>query len=683
MSLPVPTEQTHLSHPKYRADIDGLRAIAVLSVVSFHAFPDWIKGGFVGVDIFFVISGFLISSIILGSLSKGTFSFAEFYARRIKRIFPALIVVMAACYVFGWFDLLPKEYAQLGQHIAGGAGFISNFLLWQEVGYFDNLAETKPLLHLWSLGIEEQYYIVWPLLLFLAYRWRFNFLILATLILAVSFIANVSLIHDHPVLVFYSPFTRFWELLIGSILAYLVSQKQCLWTVGAHKLYAVIGTTPNPNWVRNTQSLLGAILIGLAVLLVNKKMVFPGWWALLPTVGAYLIIAAGQHAWLNRTLLSHRLLVWFGLISYPLYLWHWPLLSFARITEAATPSISIRLGAIALAILLAWLTYRLVEHPMRFGKQWEMAKILTLSLLMVALAAIGYGTFAQDGLNQRLLSQRWLGTASKYEQHSSWRDWSRCATHGLPREQCFTYNPKKLPSVALLGDSHADRIRNAIKDIYTPLGKNIIAKTRGGCSRFADLSTDNYYNLCNNFWNFALADVVASTSIETVILATYATNIIHGGKLISQAAPRNNRDGNKATLKLSAAKYKSAMYFTLGSLLLANKQVIVIVDIPELLFEPQECVAIRPYYLPGHQFREPCSIPRKVFDERTKIYHQIIAQVRADFPTVKFIDAYEYFCDEKSCHALIDGTLLYDDDNHLNKAGELYFAKKSAKQFLE
>src|SRR5215831_15751110 len=157
MSLP------HLSHPKYRRDIDGLRAVAVLSVVAFHVFPNWMVGGFIGVDIFFVISGYLISTIIFENLDKDTFSFAQFYERRVKRIFPALILVLVSCFAFGWFILLPDEYKQLGKHTAGGTAFVANFVLWNESGYFDNAAETKPLLHLWSLGVEEQFYIVWPL----------------------------------------------------------------------------------------------------------------------------------------------------------------------------------------------------------------------------------------------------------------------------------------------------------------------------------------------------------------------------------------------------------------------------------------------------------------------------------------------------------------------------------------
>jgi peptidoglycan/LPS O-acetylase OafA/YrhL len=177
----------HLTHPKYRSDIDGLRAIAVLSVVGFHAFPNWIKGGFIGVDIFFVISGYLISTIIFGNLESRRFSYAEFYARRIKRIFPALILVLVSSFALGWYVLFAHQYQQLGKHIASSAGFVSNIVLWFESGYFDNDAKTKPLLHLWSLGIEEQFYIVWPLLLGLVWKRKWSFLTLTLFIASASF----------------------------------------------------------------------------------------------------------------------------------------------------------------------------------------------------------------------------------------------------------------------------------------------------------------------------------------------------------------------------------------------------------------------------------------------------------------------------------------------------------------
>jgi len=215
----------NLSRPKYRHDIDGLRAIAVLSVVAFHAFPNWIKGGFIGVDIFFVISGFLISTIIFENLDKGTFSFKEFYSRRIRRIFPALLIVLASSYLLGWFTLLANEYKQLSNHIFGGASFISNIILISESGYFDNAAETKPLLHLWSLAIEEQFYIIYPF--FIWFAWKKHSLLLITISVAIlSFCLNLKGIKNDVVATFYSPQTRFWELMCGSLLAWVTLYKK-------------------------------------------------------------------------------------------------------------------------------------------------------------------------------------------------------------------------------------------------------------------------------------------------------------------------------------------------------------------------------------------------------------------------------------------------------------------------
>ena len=214
------SSESNLSHPKYRPDIDGLRAVAVLSVVVFHAFPTLLKGGFIGVDVFFVISGFLISTIILKSLNNGTFSFREFYGRRVRRIFPALTIVLFSSLTLGWFGLLSDELNQLGKHVAAGAGFVSNLVLWSEVGYFDSSANSKPLLHLWSLGVEEQFYIVWPLLLWSAWKLRINVLLVTLLIAGSSFLLSLNKVGYDITAAFYSPQTRFWELLAGSLLAW-------------------------------------------------------------------------------------------------------------------------------------------------------------------------------------------------------------------------------------------------------------------------------------------------------------------------------------------------------------------------------------------------------------------------------------------------------------------------------
>ena len=361
---------TASNHPAYRPDIDGLRAIAVGSVVAYHAFPSFISGGFVGVDIFFVISGYLISSIILKSLDGGAFSFGDFFSRRVRRIFPALIVVLVASIGFGWFVMLADEYAQLGKHVAGGAAFVANFVFWDEVDYFDSLAELKPLLHLWSLGVEEQFYIVWPLLLFVAWRRRTAIPVLMMVIIIASFVLNIGTVESDPAASFYLPFARFWELLCGGLLAYLTLLKNdpLFWQGPHQRLRGLLVGFPS-QWpvssgrVADLMSIAGAALVCWAVLRIDRQASFPGWWALLPTSGAVLLIATGPDAWFNRTVLARRTMVFVGLISYPLYLWHWPLLSFARIVGQDSQRVIVCL--VIASIVLAWLTFRFVEIPVK------------------------------------------------------------------------------------------------------------------------------------------------------------------------------------------------------------------------------------------------------------------------------------------------------------------------------
>ncbi len=367
-----------LMHPKYRPDIDGLRAVAVLSVLLFHAFPKQLHGGFIGVDIFFVISGFLISTIIFESFERNEFSFIDFYARRIRRIFPALITVMLATFAIGWFVLFPDEYKQLGKHMVGGALFVSNLLLWRESGYFDAAAESKPLLHLWSLGIEEQFYIIFPLLIWFAWRARLNLTSLVALTGILSFTFSLIHIRHDPIGTFYQPQYRFWELMTGSMLALCVMdrtgsmKKIHAWLEhwAARVIYRRDAALEPGTVLANFKSWLGITLIIIGLCLINKTMAFPGKLALLPTAGAVLLIWSGPQAFVNKWLLSNRVAVWFGKISYPLYLWHWPLLVYMRmVTEDDKPSYLMRAGILSLAIVLSWLTYRLIEKPIRFGKR--------------------------------------------------------------------------------------------------------------------------------------------------------------------------------------------------------------------------------------------------------------------------------------------------------------------------
>ncbi len=389
-------QEPHLSHPKYRPDIAGLRGVAVLAVVAFHAFPSWIIGGFIGVDVFFVISGYLISTIIFESLDKGTFSFFEFYSRRIKRIFPALILVLGACFAFGWFVLLGDELNQLGKHIAAGSGFISNLVLWSEAGYFDSAAETKPLLHLWSLGIEEQFYIVWPLLLWFVWKRKFNVLTITIVVAVASFILNLKGIKQDMVATFYSLQSRFWELLSGSLLAWATLYKKDAFANIKSKidfwLPQIIFSNKQDNdgkTLANGFSFVGLFLLVYGFLRINKELSFPGKWALVPVLGAVLIITAGAKAWVNRTLLSNKIVVWVGLISFPLYLWHWPLLSFARIVEGEVPIRNIRISSVFLSVFLAWLTARFIEKPIRLSNKKTVSKLAMLCGIVFVIGISG------------------------------------------------------------------------------------------------------------------------------------------------------------------------------------------------------------------------------------------------------------------------------------------------------
>ena len=485
--MPLIKESAKMLHPRYRRDIDGLRAIAVLAVLIFHAFPEYLPGGFIGVDIFFVISGFLICTIIFENLAQNRFSFIDFYSRRIQRIFPALGIVLLSSWLLAWFTLLPEEFKSLGKHILGGAGFVSNLILWNESGYFDAASSTKPLLHLWSLGIEEQFYLFWPMVMWVAYRFRISFILLTLSVLLFSFSLNLFLISDAPVAVFYSPITRIWELLLGSVLAWaLLPTKQN----AQHRIQRFIQSL---NAVQsNGCAALGVLLLLASLGLITENSAFPGWWALLPVMGSALLILSGPSAWVNQQLLSYRVMVWFGLISFPLYLWHWPLLSFTRIIDG-TNSIGMRFSMALLAILLAWLTYRFIERPLRFGRlatQPVQTKVIwSLLALMCLVAYMGYAAYARDGIPiQRMLfrsSNLLLNEilTYKFQTGPAWRMGSCYLTEqqnaGDFKSCGANIDPVK-PTVVLWGDSHAAHLYPGFEKVYAN-EINLVQRTASAC----------------------------------------------------------------------------------------------------------------------------------------------------------------------------------------------------------
>lgn len=669
------TSLPHLSHPKYRPDIDGLRAVAVLAVVAFHAFPAWMKGGFIGVDVFFVISGFLISTIIFENLDKGTFNFAEFYARRIKRIFPALLLVLIASYVFGWFVLLADEYKQLGKHIAAGAGFVSNFVLWSEAGYFDNSAETKPLLHLWSLGVEEQFYIVWPLIIWFAWKQKFNLLMTIVIVAFLSYFLNLNEVEQKSVATFYSPQTRFWELLCGSALAWFVLYQKTAYT--NVKLWVDDWLTKavcrerieaDGKMLSNVLSFFGCFILAYGFWRISKEVSFPGKWAVVPVVGAVLIILAGPTAWINKKLLSNKVAVWFGLISFPLYLWHWPLLSFARIVEGETPSRNARIVAIVLSVILAWLTCKLIERPIRLGGRSK-EKVIALVFLMIGVGFVGYNTYSRDGLKFRSVVKAEAFNSVAFEWPNHKKEMEQCLKEISPFNSDYCMISNELPlRVALVGDSHANALYDFAKDYYAQRGMGVIQLGKGGCPPLLNVERDS--SGCPNIMSDVVSYLEKNEDIASVFLvgrfAATLTGINYGGK-----TPLNFYSLKHIA---SPGVMDRAQVFEFGlremihRLLSAKKNVVIVLDLPELNFDPKSCL--------NRSVGKDCRMERSLVLERQSDYRKIISRIAFEYK-IGTVDLMDAFCLGRYCYAKSEGKILYRDTHHLGVWGSEYLHQKN------
>ncbi|MDP9916282.1 peptidoglycan/LPS O-acetylase OafA/YrhL [Variovorax boronicumulans] len=644
-------------HPKYRADIDGLRAVAVASVVIFHAFPKLLPGGFIGVDIFFVISGFLITTIIMQSHAAGDFSYRDFYARRIRRIFPALMLVLAGVLAFGWYVLLNKEFVELGKQALGGVGFVANFVFWSEAGYFDTAAETKPLLHLWSLGIEEQFYILWPLLLGLAWRRRWPIVRVLWVLAVVSFLINVTTIHPFRTAAFYSPASRFWELMVGGILACMRMKP----------------SAPSV-WRSHVQSVLGVGLIVLGLVMIRSDKAFPGWWALLPTLGAVSCIAAGPTGVLNKYFLSNRAMVWIGLISYPLYLWHWPLLVYARIVKGAEPSVGTRVTMVVASVLLAWLTYRFIERFTRARLGAGMLRTLVGTGAFVAVAGVAVLNGLPARHNSELLQKVTDATV----------DGDYYA--GFSSENFGPYAVNRIGNgarkVLLIGDSHvieygpraAELARLAPERMATtyfftygacPAIPNVFAEQNPGCGPARDqwmaMARDPQIDtvLIGSCWNCYFT---GDFPLDYVLRANGA----------SLSLTRGDRAGIEPSLVALQAwvtelvKQKKKVYLLLDNALGDD-------------FEPRRMIEgsrLRTLSVVGNSPTAP------VLADQVKLNQRLLQIAAAS--GAEAIDVLGALCKDSQCpRTMPDGAPAYKDHGHLRPAFTRQFATYLDKVFLE
>jgi peptidoglycan/LPS O-acetylase OafA/YrhL len=597
-------------------------------VVNFHGFPQALPGGFIGVDIFFVISGFLITGIVARELDRQRFSLAGFYVRRIRRIFPALIVVLASTLVLGWLWMLPSAYAQLSADVVASAAFLANIALLLQSGYFDIASGNKPLLHLWSLGIEEQFYLFWPLILMLAARLRLSLLATASAIGIVSFALNVALIGSNPVATFYLPLTRAFELAAGAALA-------CGWS-------RISQDSRASNW----RAAIGLLLIVMAAGVLDTQRAFPGWWALLPVGGAALLLSAPA-AWGCRHVLASPPLVWIGLISYPLYLWHWPLLVFFGIIKFGPLTLPERELILLASALLAWLTYRLVETPFRFGRPSPL-KIAGLGAGMVAVAAAGVVVVAGRGFDFRVPAEiRELADvrtdSSKWRVHECLLDLSREMSFA---ETCVDHNRR--PLIVVWGDSTAGALMPGLRKVQETHHFGIAQFTSSSCVPALNADNPDTPN-CREI-NDKVLSLARRLQPEIVLL--------HGtwGKYLD----------NVAETVVALRKQTSARIVVLGA-------------VPEWRRGlPSEVLR---YFMLHHGLIPPRSSNAVQPDAYDAIMRARLVPLGAEF-----ISASGIFCNVDGCLTRIGdaaGDIVASDHVHLTEKGSVFLAQAVINQLLD
>ena len=636
--------------------------MAILSVVVYHAFKQFAPGGFVGVDIFFVISGFLISGIILKGLSGETFSFVKFYHRRVRRILPALVIVLAVMWATGWFLLGSEDYVALGRQIAAAAVFGSNLLLMHDIGYFSPSAELNPLLHLWSLAIEEQFYLVWPITLVLAWKARLNPVWVTALICIASFAMTVSGLGGGDAAVFFSPLTRSWELALGALLAAAEARHSGAVDALLGSTLRMPGSRRFTAEVRDLSAWIGFGAIVASIVLVRESQRFPSWIAALPTGGTFLLLAAGGRASVNRQILSRPLMVGVGLISYPLYLWHWPLLSLARVTVQHEPTKLSKLALVAAAFALAWATTTYVERPIRTGKRsrlrWRVSVPTSLLLGLGGVAAVGWATLLMDGFPARIpQSVRYLdsfrynwGLGSRVGEcllnpGQDERDFGAGCVDRLPAGS-------QQPLVVLWGDSHAAHLYPGLKRLQASAAFALGQLTMSVCPPILDIDLP-LRPACRRVNDFVMRRITELKPKIVVLAASWG------------AYP----EPDLAKLEGSLIALKQA----------GVDRIVLIGPVP--IWNPTLPKVLLNYYWAKRPERLPTRtafgviMPTRLDDR--------LHEVAKMFDTA-FVSAIQVFCDGDGCLVSLGedpGNLTVWDSAHLTDAGSEYLARTIAQKF--
>lgn len=628
---------------QYRQEIDGLRAVAVLPVILFHAGFSWFAGGYVGVDIFFVISSYLITSILIGELEKGTFSIAHFYERRARRILPALFFVLLCCLPFAWVWMVPTQFKDFSKALTAISLFSSNILFWRESGYFAPAAEENPLLHTWSLGVEEQFYIIFPIMLLLLWRWGRRPVFYTLVVLSfLSLIAAEWGSRHAPSANFYLLPTRAWELGTGALCALLLTKRKFR------------ASTP--------LSLTGLLLILYSVFFFDENVPFPSLYALIPVTGTALIVLFGSTKTLTARLLSSKVLVGIGLISFSAYLWHQPLLAFARIKSAYPLEWPLMAGLPLLSLLLAFFSWKYVEAPFRKRSVISSRKTIFTASAVALVAFITVGLYGDEteGLPSRLAlspqQQSYLATAqpSPYRQqcHAS-------KSNVIPPEQACEYN-RQNGSVAVLGDSHAVELAYA-------LAENLGTETGVRHFSFSDCAPAYLSSAdtpCKK-WTQKTVDYIARQESIRQVVVTYRIQAeLWGDHRETYPALPNSIAANERRQRLSSLEA------TLKVLKQAGKQVVYVAQSPELPFAIDQQV-----YRLGGSPHAIDGVSRSWWTQRTAYFSRHFSPPD-NVPTVH---PATLFCDDTTCLAGKNGKAFYFDDDHVS----LWGAQQIAQQVLQ
>jgi peptidoglycan/LPS O-acetylase OafA/YrhL len=627
-------------HGGYRADIDGLRAVSILAVVLYHAFPQSLGSGYIGVDVFFVISGYLIGGLVTGELADGSFSFARFYARRVRRLFPALIIVLAFVLVVGWHMMFPEEFYLLGRHVLAAALFVSNFQPMGEIGYFGTDAHSKPLLHLWSLGIEEQFYLVWPVLAVLTRRSRRLFLFLTAAAVVVSL--GLSITSDAPSIAFYEPWTRFWELAVGVLAAHLPDDIATRWrrAAGLRDVACAVG--------------LGMIL-GTAM--APDLNGFPGAWATLPVGGAVLVIASGPDTFIGRRVLASRPLVFIGKISYPLYLWHWPLLAFTWIACGSFPPLYLVQIMVVASFVLAWLTYVLVERPTRFLLPARGVVALCIPL-MILLGIAGAMIRTFDGVPDRrvVLENMQLAADIRPPLSTTMSNGSCEKPYGIHAAQdfaCQVSSPQ--PVMLVIGDSIAMAFHSAITLGLVSADSAFVATpspnwAAPGCLTTGPLEAWSKGDLlCQRVVRDALLILDKTPSIKVVVVPTFSDSPFF-----------DDPDRLRALQDAVVGRGRKLVY----------------VAAPPAFFRPPEGCRPRHVEIAGMDLTAPsdigsCQEARTLIEKTLQKQHDIFSKMAAATSGVVLFETLPAFCDSTTCYQSDSAGPLYWSWGHVNARGSV------------